>query len=155
MSDELTAEKITSPHTTRIREVFQTSWHALWNMLAQSMFNEWRKGDRKPLPMGGLYSDDPQSAWDADGRTRAEFYAFTTVVRNVLGDQFEGALSAIDKDTTSHAAALRARDERIAELEGVAKAFLKEHDDTYDGGPISSGQVAAVELARTTLEPRP
>jgi anthranilate phosphoribosyltransferase len=52
-------------------------------------------------------------------------------------------------------AALRARDERIAELEGVAKAFLKEHDDTYDGGPISSGQVAAVELARTALEPRP
>jgi hypothetical protein len=54
-----------------------------------------------------------------------------------------------------YAATIGVRDERIAELEGVAKAFLKEHDDTYDGGPISSGQVAAVELARTALEPRP
>jgi hypothetical protein len=52
-------------------------------------------------------------------------------------------------------ATIHYRDERIAELEGVVKAFLKEHDDTYDGGPISSGQVEAVELARTALEPRP
>jgi hypothetical protein len=44
-----------------------------------------------------------------------------------------------------------ARDERIAELERVVKAFLKEHDDTYDGGPISSGQVAAVDLARAAI----
>jgi hypothetical protein len=37
------------------------------------------------------------------------------------------------------------------DLLAACEAFLREHDDTYDGGPISSGHVAAVELARAAI----
>jgi hypothetical protein len=37
------------------------------------------------------------------------------------------------------------------ELLAACEAVLHEHDDTYDGGPISSGMVDAVELLRAAI----
>lgn len=36
----------------------------------------------------------------------------------------------------------------IRQQQAVLVALLKEHDDTYDGGPMSSGMVTVIELAR-------
>jgi hypothetical protein len=97
--------------------------------------------------------DDAWEAFSDDDGDLVLYSDYTAALR--ARDEEIGRLrhsaSYWQSEAERYAATIGARDERIAELERVVKAFLKEHDDTYDGGPISSGQVAAVELARSAL----
>lgn len=93
------AEKGVASDVARWREALFTPGipsMRLWELIAQQMFYEWGKADRKALPMGGKYFEPDQTSWDADGRTRAEFHAFARACRDTLKDQMEGCLSSIE-----------------------------------------------------------